>query len=57
MIADLSTPLPLVDGKGVFTAEIEQGLLDGSLDAAVHSLKDLPTALPDGFAISTYCQQ
>ena len=54
---DLSTPLPLVDGKGVFTAEIEQGLLDGSLDAAVHSLKDLPTALSDGFAISTYCQR
>ncbi|WP_417134454.1 hydroxymethylbilane synthase [Rubneribacter badeniensis] len=54
---DLSTPLPLVDGKGVFTAEIEEGLLDGTLDAAVHSLKDLPTALPDGFVISAYCQR
>lgn len=54
---DLSTPLPLVDGKGVFTAEIEQGLCDGSLDAAVHSLKDLPTTLPDGFAIGAYCQR
>lgn len=52
---DLATPLPLVDGKGIFTAEIEEGLLDGSIDLAVHSLKDLPTELPEGFEIGAYC--
>lgn len=54
---DLATPLPLVDGKGVFTAEIEEGLLDGSIDLAVHSLKDLPTELPEGFEIGAYCMR
>ncbi|RDB61492.1 hydroxymethylbilane synthase [Gordonibacter sp. 28C] len=54
---DLATPLPLVDGKGVFTAEIENGLRDGSIDLAVHSLKDLPTVLPDGFEIGAYCMR
>ena len=52
---DLATPLPLVDGKGVFTAEIEEGLRDGTIDLAVHSLKDLPTELPEGFEIGAYC--
>lgn len=54
---DLATPLPLVDGKGVFTAEIEEGLRDGSIDLAVHSLKDLPTVLPEGFEIGAYCMR
>ncbi len=41
-------PLPKIGGKGLFTRELEDGLREGSVDIAVHSLKDLPTALPDG---------
>jgi hydroxymethylbilane synthase len=47
----LDTPLPLVGGKGVFTAELEAALRDGRLDCAVHSLKDLPTDPADGLVI------
>ncbi len=46
--------LAKLGGKGLFTAELEQGLLAGSLDFAVHSLKDLPVALPEGLAIAAY---
>jgi hydroxymethylbilane synthase len=41
-------------GKGLFTQELESGLLDGSLDLAVHSLKDLPVTLPDGLLVAAY---
>jgi hydroxymethylbilane synthase len=44
--------LAAAGGKGLFTAELERGLLDGSLDLAVHSLKDLPVALPGGLAVA-----
>lgn len=44
-------PLPEVGGKGLFTAELEQGLREGSIDIAVHSLKDLPTDDPEGLCI------
>jgi hydroxymethylbilane synthase len=47
----LQTPLPLIGGKGLFTAELEAALRDGSIDMAVHSLKDLPTEMPPGLAL------
>jgi hydroxymethylbilane synthase len=44
-------PLPAIGGKGLFTAELEAAILDGAIDIAVHSLKDLPTDLPPGLAL------
>jgi hydroxymethylbilane synthase len=48
---DRQTPLRLLGGKGVFTKEIETALLEKRVDLAVHSMKDLPTTLPDGLVI------
>src|ERR1700690_1598913 len=39
-------------GKGLFTRELDEALLDGRIDAAVHSMKDLPTHLPDGIVLA-----
>lgn len=44
-------PLADVGGKGLFTKEIDEALLDGRIDLAVHSMKDLPTWLPEGIMI------
>ena len=44
----LDTPLAKIGGKGLFVKELEQGMLEGSADIAVHSMKDVPVELPDG---------
>ena len=50
-------PLSEIGGKGLFTFEIEESLANGSIDIAVHSMKDMPTVLPDGLIISTILER
>ncbi|EHQ88377.1 hydroxymethylbilane synthase [Desulfosporosinus youngiae] len=53
----LDVPLSKIGDKGLFTKELEQGLLNDELDMAVHSLKDMPTLLPPGLIISAFCER
>jgi hydroxymethylbilane synthase len=51
----LDRPLASIGGKGLFIKELESALRDGRADIAVHSLKDVPMELPDGFALAAIC--
>lgn len=53
----LDTPLAKVGGKGLFVKELELALLDGRADIAVHSMKDVPVAFPDGLGLVTICER
>ena len=51
----LDRPLASIGGKGLFIKELESALRDGRADLAVHSLKDVPMDMPDGFALAAIC--
>jgi len=53
----IDQPLPEIGGKGLFTAELEEALRSGSIDVAVHSMKDLPVADPDGLIVGAVPQR
>lgn len=50
----IDRPLKEIGGKGLFTREIEDDMLSGKIDIAVHSMKDMPTQQPDGLVLDTY---
>ena len=53
----LDIPLSQVGGKGLFLKELEEAILDGKVDLAVHSMKDVTVNLPDGLHIPVICQR
>jgi hydroxymethylbilane synthase len=53
----LDSPLAKIGGKGLFVKELEQGMLEGSADIAVHSMKDVPAELPDGLEIGAILER
>src|SRR5271157_5830432 len=53
----LDVPLAKVGGKGLFVKEIEEALLDGSADIAVHSMKDVPAEFPAGLHLPVICER
>jgi hydroxymethylbilane synthase len=53
----LDAPLATIGGKGLFTKEIEDALLEKRVDLAVHSMKDLPTDLPDGLQLTAVMER
>jgi hydroxymethylbilane synthase len=53
----LDTPLPLMGGKGVFTKALDDALVAGEIDIAVHSHKDIPTDLPEGIELCTVMER
>ena len=53
----LDTPLPLMGGKGVFTKALDDALVAGEIDIAVHSHKDIPTDLPEGIELCSVMER
>ncbi len=53
----LDVPLAQVGGKGLFVKEIEEALLSGEADLAVHSMKDVPTEFPEGLHLAVICKR
>ncbi len=53
----LDTPLAKIGGKGLFVKELEQGMLEGRADIAVHSIKDVPMEFPEGLYLSTILER
>lgn len=53
----LDSPLAKIGGKGLFVKELEQGLLDGNADIAVHSMKDVPIQFPPGLHLAVICER
>ncbi len=53
----LDTPLAKIGGKGLFVKELEQRMLEGDADIAVHSMKDVPVELPDGLHLSVVLER
>ena len=53
----LDAPLAKIGGKGLFTKELEQAMLAGEIDIAVHSLKDMPTELPPGLVLAAVTER
>ncbi|MDD4237643.1 MAG: hydroxymethylbilane synthase [Desulfotomaculaceae bacterium] len=53
----LDVALAKIGDKGLFTKELELGMLSGEIDLAVHSMKDLPTVLPSGLTIGAVCRR
>jgi hydroxymethylbilane synthase len=51
------TPLAVIDQRDVFTRQLDEALLSGEIDLAVHSLKDVPTELPEGIALAAYTER
>ncbi|HLT21414.1 MAG TPA: hydroxymethylbilane synthase [Thermomicrobiales bacterium] len=54
---DKQTPLTVIGGRGVFAKDLQLALLDGRIDCAVHSLKDLPTRLPEGLVLAAVLER
>lgn len=53
----LDTPLAKIGGKGLFIKELEIAMQNGEADIAVHSMKDIPVAFPDGFGLHAICKR
>jgi hydroxymethylbilane synthase len=52
-----SDPLSVIGGQGVFTKELENALMERRIDVAVHSLKDLPTIVPESLKLAAICER